>query len=242
MSGSQESRLPADQTHPHPRGREPTKQLYRDAHGTPKGISSLIDSCLPHAAGRVLEPPEVVGGCTTLSKPTMFKGGRTIEGLSWPLGSIPTFKFLFKSILAPRVHPGFQISVQVYPGPSGPSWLLNFCSALSWPLGSIPALNSLFRAGSQRGASCQHPILAHRLPNTRIPNQSPGYYSSLGNRRRTCGHRVMNDRRRAGSIRKAKESSQKNLQAKNPENSGAGTVALFITESLKHRKVPNLGL
>ncbi|OWM91131.1 hypothetical protein CDL15_Pgr010161 [Punica granatum] len=76
----------------------------------------------------------------------------------------------------------------------------------------------------------------------RIPDQGPGYYSSPGNRRRTCGHRVMNDRGRAGSIGKAEESNRKNLQAKNPENSGAGTVALFITESLKHRKVPNMGL
>ncbi|OWM91564.1 hypothetical protein CDL15_Pgr012323 [Punica granatum] len=74
----------------------------------------------------------------------------------------------------------------------------------------------------------------------RIPDQGPGYYSSPGNRRRTCGHRVMNDRRRAGSIGKAEESSRKNLQAKNPENSGAGTVALFITESLKHRKIFDL--
>ncbi|OWM63571.1 hypothetical protein CDL15_Pgr021182 [Punica granatum] len=78
--------------------------------------------------------------------------------------------------------------------------------------------------------------------HTRIPDQSSGRYSSSGNQRRISGHGVMNDRRKAGSIRKAEESSQKNLQAKNPENSGAGTVALFITESLKHRKVPNVGL
>ncbi|OWM91493.1 hypothetical protein CDL15_Pgr017411 [Punica granatum] len=65
-----------------------------------------------------------------------------------------------------------------------------------------------------------------------------------------CGHGVMNNRRRAGSARKAEESDQKSRQrairradkTKNPENSGAGTVALFITESLKHRKVPNMGL
>ncbi|PKI50773.1 hypothetical protein CRG98_028837 [Punica granatum] len=72
---------------------------------------------------------------------------------------------------------------------------------------------------------------------TRIPDQSPGYYSSPGNRRRTCGHGDTNNRRRAGSIRKAEESSRKNLQTKNPENSGVGIVALFITESLKHRKM-----
>ncbi|OWM84264.1 hypothetical protein CDL15_Pgr011649 [Punica granatum] len=76
----------------------------------------------------------------------------------------------------------------------------------------------------------------------RIPDQSPGYYSSPGNQRRTCGHGVMNNRRRDGSIRKVEESSRKNLRAKNPEKSGAGTAALFITESLKHRKVPNVGL
>ncbi|OWM89114.1 hypothetical protein CDL15_Pgr026277 [Punica granatum] len=69
---------------------------------------------------------------------------------------------------------------------------------------------------------------------TRIPDQSPGYYSSPGHRRRTCGHGDTNNRRRAGSIRKAEESNRKNLQAKNPENSGVGTVALLITESLKH--------
>ncbi|PKH89643.1 hypothetical protein CRG98_049912 [Punica granatum] len=69
------------------------------------------------------------------------------------------------------------------------------------------------------------------------PDQGPGYYSSPGNRRRTCGHRVMNDKRRAGSTRKTEESRRKSRQTRNPENSGAGTVALFITESLKHRKV-----
>ncbi|OWM77015.1 hypothetical protein CDL15_Pgr010103 [Punica granatum] len=45
-----------------------------------------------------------------------------------------------------------------------------------------------------------------------------------------------------GPPRKAEESHQKNRQTRNPENDGAGTVALFITESLKHRKVPNMGL
>ncbi|PKI45453.1 hypothetical protein CRG98_034155 [Punica granatum] len=48
----------------------------------------------------------------------------------------------------------------------------------------------------------------------------------------------MNNRRRAGSIRKVEESSRRNLQAKNPENSEVGTAALFITESPKHRKAP----
>ncbi|OWM89016.1 hypothetical protein CDL15_Pgr016400 [Punica granatum] len=77
---------------------------------------------------------------------------------------------------------------------------------------------------------------------TRIPDQSSGCYSSPGNQRQIGEHGVMNNERRAWSLRKAKESHRKNLQAKDPENSGAGTAALFITESLKHRKVPNMGL
>ncbi|PKI68472.1 hypothetical protein CRG98_011161 [Punica granatum] len=53
----------------------------------PNGRSPPTDSCLPHAAGRALEAPEVVEGCTTPSKPTMFKGGQTIEGTQGPPGS-----------------------------------------------------------------------------------------------------------------------------------------------------------
>ncbi|OWM82751.1 hypothetical protein CDL15_Pgr008632 [Punica granatum] len=45
-----------------------------------------------------------------------------------------------------------------------------------------------------------------------------------------------------GPPRKAEENHQKNKRTRNPENDGAGTVALFITESPKHRKVPNMGL
>ncbi|OWM76455.1 hypothetical protein CDL15_Pgr016730 [Punica granatum] len=77
---------------------------------------------------------------------------------------------------------------------------------------------------------------------TRIPDQSPGYYSSPDDQWRTCEHRDMNYKRKAGCTKKAEESRQKNRQTRNPENSGAGTVALFIIESLKHRKVPNMGL
>ncbi|PKI56239.1 hypothetical protein CRG98_023370 [Punica granatum] len=72
----------------------------------------------------------------------------------------------------------------------------------------------------------------------RIPDQSPGYYSSPGNQRRTCGHGVMNNRRRDGSIRKAEESSRKGKQATNLRATGAGTTVLFITESSKHQKAP----
>ncbi|PKI61339.1 hypothetical protein CRG98_018274 [Punica granatum] len=43
-------------------------------------------------------------------------------------------------------------------------------------------------------------------------------------------------------LRKAKESSQKNERTRNLENDGAGAVALFITESPKHRMVPNMEL
>ncbi|OWM79391.1 hypothetical protein CDL15_Pgr020317 [Punica granatum] len=51
----------------------------------------------------------------------------------------------------------------------------------------------------------------------------------------------MNNKGKHGPLRKAEESSQKNRRTRNPENNGAGTVALFITESPKHRKVPNMG-
>ncbi|OWM77823.1 hypothetical protein CDL15_Pgr021986 [Punica granatum] len=97
-------------------------------------------------------------------------------------------------------------------------------------------------SNSSISASLSAPHFGPPGSSTRIPNQRSGYYSSPGNQRRTCGHRVMNDRRKAGSTRKAEENRQKNRQTRNPENSGAGTMALFITESLKHRKVPNMGL
>ncbi|OWM71023.1 hypothetical protein CDL15_Pgr026909 [Punica granatum] len=78
--------------------------------------------------------------------------------------------------------------------------------------------------------------------HTRIPDRSPGHYLSPGNQRQIGGHGVMNNGRRARSLRKAEESHQKNERTRNPENDGAGTVALFITKSPKHRKVPNMGL
>ncbi|OWM74519.1 hypothetical protein CDL15_Pgr005098 [Punica granatum] len=78
--------------------------------------------------------------------------------------------------------------------------------------------------------------------HTRIPDRSSGHYSSPGNQRQIGGHGVMSNGRKAGSLKKVEESSRRNLQAKNLENSRAGTVALFTTESPKHRKVPNMGL
>ncbi|PKI47852.1 hypothetical protein CRG98_031755 [Punica granatum] len=78
--------------------------------------------------------------------------------------------------------------------------------------------------------------------HTRIPDRSPGHYSSPSHQRQISGRGVMNNRRKAGSLRKADEGHRKNLRVKNPENDGAGTMALFITESPKHRKVPNMGL
>ncbi|OWM84361.1 hypothetical protein CDL15_Pgr021930 [Punica granatum] len=96
-----------------------------------------------------------------------------------------------------------------------------------------------------RASALHLPLHIPQIPITLLSHDrggDPGYYSSPGNQRQTCGHRVINHRRRVGSIRKAEESSRKNLQTKNPENDGAGTVALFITESPKHQKVPNMGL
>ncbi|OWM72676.1 hypothetical protein CDL15_Pgr004926 [Punica granatum] len=78
--------------------------------------------------------------------------------------------------------------------------------------------------------------------HTRIPDRSPGHYSSPGNQRQICGHGVMSNRRRARSLRKAKESFRKNERTKNPENGRAGTVALFFNESPKHRKVSDMGV
>ncbi|PKI65184.1 hypothetical protein CRG98_014423, partial [Punica granatum] len=85
--------------------------------------------------------------------------------------------------------------------------------------------------------SCQHPILVHRLPTRGFPTEARDtIHRPLGNQRQICGHGVMSNRRRAGSLRKAKESFRKNRRTRNPENNGASTVALFITESPKHRK------
>ncbi|PKI67625.1 hypothetical protein CRG98_011981 [Punica granatum] len=85
-----------------------------------------------------------------------------------------------------------------------------------------------FSFGSPERLSAPHfgPPASH----TRIPDQNSGRYSSSGNQRQIGGHRVMNNGRRAGSIRKAEESSQKNERTRNPENDGAGIVALFITD------------
>ncbi|PKI60734.1 hypothetical protein CRG98_018874, partial [Punica granatum] len=70
----------------------------------------------------------------------------------------------------------------------------------------------------------------------RTSDQSPGYYSSPGNRRQIGEHGVMNNERGAGPLRKAKESHRKNERTKNAENGRVGTMTLFITESPKHQK------
>ncbi|PKI65583.1 hypothetical protein CRG98_014083, partial [Punica granatum] len=94
------------------------------AIGNPKGCSPPTVSCLPHAASRALKaPPEVVEGCATPPKPTMFKEGQTMSILV-AFGSISVS---FRSILVafgsipvhsglPWSHSGLSRSIQVYPG------------------------------------------------------------------------------------------------------------------------------
>ncbi|PKI78897.1 hypothetical protein CRG98_000758 [Punica granatum] len=108
---------------------------------------------------------------------------------SYAFGSIPV---TFRSIL---VHAFGSISViQVYPG------------------SCIP----VYPGHIQRG-KLSVPHFGPPASYMRISDQSPGYYSSPGNQRRTCGHGVINNRRRAGSIRKAEESSRKNLQCQSDQ-------------------------
>ncbi|PKI40350.1 hypothetical protein CRG98_039258, partial [Punica granatum] len=64
----------------------------------------------------------------------------------------------------------------------------------------------------------------------------PGTLSIIRQSETNKRAQVMNDGRKAGSLRKAEEDHRKNLRTKDLENDGAGTVALFIIESLKHRK------
>ncbi|PKI47576.1 hypothetical protein CRG98_032031 [Punica granatum] len=202
----------------------------------PKGCSPLTASCLTHAASHILEAPEIVEGCASPPKPTVYPGS---------FGSIPALNSLFRPILASFGSIPVLFSRHRKSSRDAPHRPNQRCSKEVYPgsFGSIPAINSVFRPILASFGSI--PVLissaiSQHVQARRIPDQSPGYYSSPGNRRRTCGHRVMNDRRRAESIRKVEESSQKNLQAKNPENSGVGTMALFITESLKHRKLISL--
>ncbi|OWM76791.1 hypothetical protein CDL15_Pgr014213 [Punica granatum] len=96
--------------------------------------------------------------------------------------------------------------------------------------------------GLKMSWSMSAPHFGPSASHTRILDRSPGHYSSPSHQRQISGRGVMNNGRKAGSLRKAEEGHQKNLRVKNPENDGAGTVALFITESPKHRKVPNMGL
>ncbi|PKI61988.1 hypothetical protein CRG98_017620 [Punica granatum] len=159
--------------------------------------------------------------------------------------------------MAPRVHPGLLVSVQVHPGPSGLSRLLISYSGPPWFLlfsfgsipvsfGSIPVLISSAmsrhvqaRYKQQWGGDGIRTVAGPKrgmLIMKRIPDQSPGYYSSPGNRRRMCGHGVMNNRRRAGSARKAEESGQKNRQDKEPQKQWSrhcGTIHHRITEAPK---------
>ncbi|OWM82762.1 hypothetical protein CDL15_Pgr008643 [Punica granatum] len=93
--------------------------------------------------------------------------------------------------------------------------------------------------------SRMHEVAPHFGPSatyTRIPGQSPDYYSSPDNRRRACGHGIMKYRRGAWSTKKTGESNQKGKQTISPEATGAGTTALFIIESPMHQKVPNMRL
>ncbi|PKI68274.1 hypothetical protein CRG98_011354 [Punica granatum] len=115
----------------------------RGAIRNPRGRSPSTDSRLPHVASRVLEDLGIVEGCAAPPKSTVFRERTSDKrsslvaaheaihiqtpskpcrltlyaildsGLSWPLGSIPAFKFQFRSILAPRVYPAF---LRVYPG------------------------------------------------------------------------------------------------------------------------------
>ncbi|PKI75901.1 hypothetical protein CRG98_003700 [Punica granatum] len=227
----------------------------------PKGRSPLTDSRLPHVANRALEAPEVVKECPTPSRPTMLKEERTTGDHHQSLHirrfepnperaiSHSVFRSKFRSHSGPsldplvtfgsvpviQVHPGLIQSrsvTQVYPGSSAFGSIpiiqvypgSSTFGSISVSFGSIPVIIS--RAMS-------HYIQArHEQPRGSYNRAVAGPKKG----RRTCGHRVTNDGRRAGSIRKAEEISRKNLQTRSPENSEVGTVALFITESLKRRK------
>ncbi|OWM66623.1 hypothetical protein CDL15_Pgr005060 [Punica granatum] len=92
------------------------------------------------------------------------------------------------------------------------------------------------------GGRCQHPILAHRLPTGGLPTKARDtiHHPAIKGERGVTEPRAIGEEH--GPPRKAEESHQKNRRTRNPENDGVGTVALFITESPKHRKVPNMGL
>ncbi|OWM82691.1 hypothetical protein CDL15_Pgr024843 [Punica granatum] len=67
---------------------------------------------------------------------------------------------------------------------------------------------------------------------TRSSDRGSGHYSSPDNQRRIGRHGVMNNGRRARSLRKVEESHQKNKRTKNPETA---ELALRHYSSLSHR-------
>ncbi|OWM83576.1 hypothetical protein CDL15_Pgr006597 [Punica granatum] len=108
---------------------------------------------------------------------------------------------------------------------------------LSWS-----SATSSNRACNQRGASCQHPILARRLSTRGFPIEARGiiHHLTIRGKYASTGHEQWEEEH--GLPRRVEESSQKNERTRNPRDSGTDTEALFITESPKHRKVPNIGL
>ncbi|PKI61314.1 hypothetical protein CRG98_018305 [Punica granatum] len=72
----------------------------------------------------------------------------------------------------------------------------------------------------------------------RIAEEDKDYYSSPDNRRRMYGHRVTNDKRKQGPLGEHERAIGGVNRRQAPKTAETGTVALFITESPKHRKGP----
>ncbi|OWM87136.1 hypothetical protein CDL15_Pgr024026 [Punica granatum] len=77
---------------------------------------------------------------------------------------------------------------------------------------------------------------------TRIPDRSSGHYSSPGNQGANRQARGHEQREKSWATEKDEGKPLEERTNKEPRNGGAGIVALFITESPKYRKVPNMGL